>query len=212
LSPINALFGVSSAIFTGFLAFISSIYIPIEKEKIKAFLCRLLGAFTPDTFCNATIEYAGKLNRNFKQYIFIQTIDSCILGTIVTIELFLLRSPYALLLGIILAVLNYIPYFGSIIGSGIAIIIIAFTQGIPMAGIAALVLIVTQQIDGNIIQPKLMGGSFSVSPLLVIISITVGGVIGGVLGMIAAIPIVAVLKNMLENIIIHFEQKKIKSL
>jgi len=126
----------------------------------------------------------------------------------VTIELFILGSPYFLILGILLGVLNYIPYFGSIIGCFIAIAVVAFTQSIGMAALAAALLLVTQQIDGNIIQPRLMSGSFSLSPLLVIISITIGGAFAGMLGMIIAIPVVAVLKDMLESIIEYFERKK----
>jgi predicted PurR-regulated permease PerM len=89
-------------------------------------------------------------------------------------------------------------------------VVVLFTQGLGMAAIAAVVLLITQQIDGNIIQPKLMGGSFSLSPLLVIISITVGGAFAGILGMIAAIPIIAVLKEMLDSIIEYVNRKKLE--
>jgi predicted PurR-regulated permease PerM len=79
-----------------------------------------------------------------------------------------------------------------------------------MAFIAAIVLFITQQIDGNFIQPRLMSGSFSLSPLLVIVSITIGGAFAGVLGMIAAIPIVAVLKDLLDGILVHHEWRKLE--
>ena len=84
----------------------------------------------------------------------------------------------------------------------------AFTQGFGTAAFAGVTLLITQQIDGNVIQPKLMGGSFSLSPLLVVISIIFGGAIAGILGMIAAIPIVSVLKDILDKIILYYEQKK----
>lgn len=210
LETLNALIAFSTAIFRGFLTFISSIYILFEKEKFKAFFFRLLRAFTSPTVCDTIMEYAGKLNKNFKQYIYTQTIDGLILGTIVTIQLYFLGSPYFLILGIMLGIINYIPYFGSIIGSIVAIIVVAFTQGLPRGAIAAVILLVTQQIDGNIIQPKLMGGSFSLSPLLVIMSITVGGALAGILGMIAAIPIVAVLKDMLDSVTVYYEQQKLE--
>ncbi|MCL2800502.1 MAG: AI-2E family transporter [Treponema sp.] len=207
-STLNALFGVSSAIFTIILALISSIYILIEKEKFKKFISRLLSAFVSKNISEALLQYTDRLNSNFKRYIHIQTIDGCILGTIVTIELLILRSPYALALGLMLGIVNYIPYFGSIFGSIFVVIIVAFTQGIGIAAIAAVILLITQQIDGNIIQPKLMGGSFSLSPLLVIIGITIGGAAAGVLGMITAIPLIAVFKDILENIIKYYEKKK----
>jgi len=207
-SSINALFGVSSLLFSGFLALISSVYILIEKEKFKKYLSRMLKAFFSDRIYHFMLKYTCNLNKNFKQYIYTQTIDGCILGTIVTIELFLLGSPYALILGIMLGIVNYIPYFGSIFGSIIAVIIVAFTQNIPTAVLTAVILLTTQQIDGNIIQPRLMSGSFSLSPLLVIISITIGGAFSGILGMIVAIPIVAVMKDILEEIIVYYEQQK----
>lgn len=207
-SSINALFGVSSALFSGFLSLISSIYILIEKEKFKEFLTRMLKAIFSDTIYNTILKYTSHLNNNFKQYIYTQTIDGCILGTIATIELFLLGSPYFIVLGIMLGILNYVPYFGSIVGSLIAVIVVAFTQGIPTALLAAAILLITQQIDGNVIQPKLMSGSFSLSPLLIIISITIGGALYGILGMIIAIPIVAVMKNILEEIIVYYENQK----
>lgn len=207
-SSFNALLGVSSAVFNGILAFISSIYILIEKDKIQKYFSRLLKIFTSTGVYNAIMNYTRKLNENFKQYIKTQTIDGCILGTIATLELFVLHSPYFLVLGIMLAILNYIPYFGSIIGTVIAILIVAFTQGFTTMIIASIVLFITQQIDGNIIQPRLMGGSFSLSPLLIIISVTIGGAAAGVFGMIAVVPIVAVLKDILDGIITKYEEQK----
>jgi len=207
-STIKAIFGVSSAVFTGILAFISSIYIVIEKDKFKAFLRRSLTVFASANICETIFQYSGRLNKNFKRYIQVQTIDGLILGAIVTIILFILRSPYAVLLGVMLGVVNYIPYFGSIFGTLFVVIIVAFTQGMTMAAIAALVLLIAQQIDGNIIQPKLMSGSFSLSPFLVIVSITIGGAASGVFGMIVAIPIVAVLVDIFNNVIAYIEKKK----
>ncbi|MCL2874298.1 MAG: AI-2E family transporter [Defluviitaleaceae bacterium] len=203
--------GVTSVIFTTILALISSIYILVEKEKLKAYTYRLVRAFSTPMALEAIMEFSGRLNRNFKQYIYTQTIDGLILGTIVTIQLYFLGSPFFLLLGIMLGVVNYIPYFGSIIGSIVAVVIIAITQDMNIAFFAAVILFITQQIDGNFIQPRLMSGSFSLSPLLVIISITIGGAIAGILGMIAAIPIVAVLKDLFEGIIVHREWKKLEN-
>ncbi len=207
-SSLNTLFNVSTGVFNGFIAFISSIYILLEKEKIKQYSNRLLGAFLPRNLFSLVEKYSEKLNTNFKQYIYTQTIDGCILGTIVAIELFLLRSPYALVLGILLGIVNYIPYFGSIFGSIFTVLAVGFTQNVTVAVLAAVILLVTQQIDANIIQPRLMSGSFSLSPLLVIISITIGGAISGILGMIVAIPIVAVMKDILDEIIAHREKQK----
>jgi len=213
VSPINAVIGVGGAIFgglfRGFLTLVSAIYFLAERDKIKAFFCRMIRALTSAGIYKGMVKCAGSLNQNFKRYLFVQTIDGLILGTLATgFLIFPIRSPYALVLGIMLGILNYIPYFGSIVGTMIAVLVVLFTQGLGW-GLGALVgLLVIQQIDANVIQPKLMGSSFSLSPLLIIISITIGGALAGVLGMIAAIPIISVLKDMLDSIVAHYEQKR----
>ena len=207
-SAIAGLGGAAMAIFRTFLAVIASIYILLEKNKLKAFTAKLLAALTTEKSNNTVIKYAKKLNFNFHQYIYTQTIDGIILGSIMFVVLVLFGSDYALVLALILGVLNYIPYFGSIVGTALAVVVIAFTQGLPTAGVAAIVMFIIQQLDGNVIQPKLMGGSFSLSPLLIIISVTIGGFYAGILGMLIAIPIIAILKDLLDEYIVYAEEKK----
>ena len=205
---IMGLGGAALAVFRAFIAVIASIYMLLEKKKIKAFVTSLIAAVVSDE-ANATIlKYAGKLNHNFHRYISTQTIDGLILGTAMTIVLLLFGSPYALLLGIMLGIFNYVPYFGSIVGTMLAVIVLAFTEGLGTAGLAAIVMFIIQQIDGNVIQPKLMGGSFSISPLLIIVSVTIGNFYAGILGMLVAIPIVAILKDVLDDYIVHLAEKK----
>lgn len=201
--------GVLSAFFHAFLSTVSTIYFLVEKDKLRVYVVRLVAAVTSE-YTNAIIlKYSRKLNFNFHQYIYTQTIDGMILGSIMVVVLLLFGSPYALVLGLILGILNYIPYFGSIIGTAFAVLVVAFSQGVfPTAFFAAIVMFAIQQLDGNFIQPKLMGGSFSLSPLLVIISVTIGMNYGGVLGMLVAIPFVAILKDILDAYIKHLEQKK----
>jgi predicted PurR-regulated permease PerM len=201
--------GAFSLIFNMFLALVSSIFFLLEKEKASEFLRRMLKALTSTNAYNTIIKYSSRLNKNFKQYIYTQTIDGIILGTVATLLLaFVIRSPYALLLGLILGIINYIPYFGSIFGSLFAVIVVAFTQGLGTAALAAVILLIMQQLDGNVLQPKLMGSSFKMSPLIIIVSVTVGGAVWGIFGMLVAIPIVAVLKDILENLIVYYEQRR----
>ena len=208
MQPLNALIGVGMAIFTGVIACISSIYIMVEKDKFKKYFRNLLRVFASKEVENATIEILGRLNENFRQYIRTQTIDGMILGTMATIVLFAIGSPYALILGIMLGVVNYVPYFGSLFGTVVSVIVVIFTQDFRMGIVAAVVLFVVQQIDANIVQPRLMSGSFALSPLLVIIGITIGGAVAGIFGMIVAIPIVAVIKEIFDHIVDYYGRKK----
>ena len=203
--------GAFGALFHTFLAIVSAIYFLIETKRFKEFVVRLVAAVTSHRTNETILKYSRKLDFNFRQYIYVQTIDGIILGSIMTVVIFLFGSPHFLVLGLILGILNYIPYFGSIVGTAIAVIVIALTLGLPTAAVAAVVMFAIQQLDGNFIQPKLMGGSFSLSPLLVIISVTVGGHYGGVMGMLVAIPIVAILKDMLDTYMAYRERKKLEA-
>jgi len=208
----DVLFGtlanVGTAIFRAFLAFASSIYILLGKESFKKYLQRALAAIVPARVSTAIFKYTGALNHNFRRYLFTQTIDGLIMGTMATIALTIMGSPYALVLGLMIGIFNYIPYFGSIVATLIAVLVVAVTQGFTIGLVSTVVLIVLQQIDANVIQPKLMGGSFSLSPLLIIISITIGGAMAGIFGMIAAIPIMAVLKDLIDSYVNYREKKK----
>jgi predicted PurR-regulated permease PerM len=207
LAGFGAAFGM---LFTIILAIISSIYFLIEKDRLTGFAKMVIAAIFPQKAYETILKYSRKLNHNFHMYIYTQTIDGIILGSLMTGLLLIFRSPHALLLGITLGVVNYIPYFGSIFGTAFAVIVVAFTQGIPTAAIAGVFMFIIQQLDGNFIQPKLMGGSFALSPLLIIISVTVGMAYGGILGMLIAIPIVAILKDMIDEFIEYRERIKLE--
>lgn len=207
--------GIAAALFQAFLSIVSAIYLLIEKDSFKSFILKFIAAVASVNVNETVIKYARKLDHNFKQYIVAQTIDGLILGTLMAILLFIFGSPYFLVLGLTLGIVNYIPYFGSIFGTALAALVIAFTQGLPTAAVASIFMFALQQLDGNVIQPKLMGKTFSLSPLLVIISVTIamhyGGSIGGrILGMLIAIPIVAILKDLVDSYIEHRKTLKEK--
>jgi len=195
-------------LFNMILVIISSIYFLIGKDDLKAFVKKAIAAISSGKTNETILTYSQKLNHNFHMYIYTQTIDGIILGTLMTVLLLLIGSPHALLLGLILGFVNYIPYFGSIFGTIFAVVVVAFTQDIPTAAVAAIFMFALQQLDANFIQPKLMGGSFSLSPLLIIISVTIGMAYGGVLGMLVAIPIVAILKDLVDDYVAYREAIK----
>lgn len=204
---VSGIGGVGAAIFRGLLAIITSIYFLLEKDRFKNFVSQLFITLTPEKAGNYIMKYARKLDFYFKQYVFVQTIDGIILGTLMIIALMIFRSPYALILGLMLGIFNYVPYFGSLFGTIIAVIVVAFTQNLQTAVIVAIVMFIIQQLDGNVIQPKLMSESFAISPLLVIIAVTVGGAYYGILGMLIAIPIATVIRDMIVG---YMESKKSK--
>jgi len=206
LQPIKI---ISAATIGGVITLVSSIYLLFEKDRLMALIRRLFTIFASERTGLLVKEFFLRLNKYFRQYIRTQTIDGIIVSTLTTTLLFILRSPYALVLGVLMFLLNYIPYVGSIVAILIAVVIVAFTQGLAKGVIAAGALLFIQLLDGNFIQPRLMSDSFAISPYLVIVSITFGGAIAGVFGMLFAIPIAAVLKDIFDSTVEYYEGKKL---
>jgi predicted PurR-regulated permease PerM len=189
-----------SGVFTGFLTIVATLYFLAEYNHVKDFIKRLIRAHSPKRQ-KPVLKYIRLIDFSFRKFISCQFLDSLVLATITMIAFTISGSPYAVTLALMLGVLNVIPYFGSIVGTAVAVFIIWASSGLQMAIIMAIVLFAIQQFDGNFINPKIMGTSFKISPVLVIIAITIGGAIGGVLGMIFAVPVANVIKNVLEEYI-----------
>ena len=121
----------------------------------------------------------------------------------------IMNVKYAVLLGTLIGVFNIIPYFGAIFGILFAIVITIFTGGFKSAAILAIVIVVLQQIDANIINPRIIGNNLHISPILVIFSVTVGGAYFGPLGMFLGVPILAIIKEIVLDFINYKNREKI---
>lgn len=192
---------IFSSIFDIFVSIIVSIYILLERGQIISFLRKLARAiFKKDTY-NTVDKYFIKGNEVFFSFITSQLLDAVIVGILTTIAMMILNVRYAPLLGFVIGLFNMIPYIGAIVAVGISIIITLITGGIGKAVVMSIVIIILQQIDANIINPKIIGSSLKVSPLLVIFSVTIGGAYFGILGMFLGVPIAVVIKTILEDFI-----------
>lgn len=197
-----------TGIFNVFVAFIVSVYLLAERRQIIDFFKRLAGAiFAKDTYMMVG-RYFNKSNEVFFRFIASQVLDAIIVGILTSIAMSIMGVKYALLLGFMIGLFNLIPYFGAIIAITIAIIITLFTGGLGQALLMAVVVIILQQIDANIINPKIIGNSLSISPLLVIFAVTVGGAYFGILGMFLAVPVCTVVKLLIEEYIAYKQRRK----
>ncbi|MDR2183202.1 MAG: AI-2E family transporter [Clostridiales bacterium] len=204
----NTLMSFVGSVFRAAIALISSVYFLLETERIKGFAARIFRAIMSQKFYTVFMKYSRDINTYFKRYIFCQVLDAMILGTIMTFALSVLGVNYAFALGPMLGFANLIPYFGSIVGTIAAIVVIMITDGPQLGLIAAVVMLIIQQFDANFIFPRLLGGQMKIPPLLVIIGITVGGAYYGILGMIMAIPIATVARNVIDDILRNIEARK----
>ena len=193
------------------ISFIVSIYILAQRKQIVAFLARLTHAiFNEKAYCKIR-KCFNNGNEIFFKFLTSQIIDAIIVGVLVSIGLSIINVKYAILLGFIIGLFNLIPYFGAIIGVVLSILITILTGGIGKAAVMTVVVIVLQQIDANIINPKIVGDSLNISPLLVIFAVTIGGAYFGVLGMFLAVPVFTVIKMLIEDFVDERETKKCQS-
>ena len=189
-------------------SFIVSVYLLAERKRILNFLKRLASAvFNKDTY-QLVGRYFNKSNEVFFKFVAGQVLDAIVVGILTSVAMSILGVKYAVLLGFMIGLFNLIPYFGAIIAVIIAIIITLFTGGFGQALLMAIVVIILQQIDANIINPKIIGNSLSISPLLVIFAVTIGGAYFGVLGMFLAVPIFTVIKLLIEEYIDYKNEHK----
>lgn len=205
---IKSALGVATGIFDVFVTIVVSVYILLQRGQIVRFLDKLSTAMFNERTCEKMKKYIDSTNRIFFKFLSGQLIDAVIVGILVTIAMSIIGVKYAFLLGFMIGLFNIIPYFGAIVAVIISILITIITGGLSQAAIMAIVVIILQQIDSNIINPKIIGNSLEISPLLVIFAVTIGGAYFGVLGMFLAVPIIAVLKIIIDDFIDYKIQKK----
>ena len=184
-----------------FVTLIVSIYILAERTKIIAFLKRVASAmFKERTYKNVN-KYFNNSNEIFFKFIASQFLDAVVVGTLITIALTIMGVRYAPLLGFFIGLFNMIPFVGAIIATVISALITLITGGLSQAIWMLIVTIVLQQIDANIINPKIVGQSLKISPLLVLFAVTVGGAYFGILGMFLAVPVIAVIRILVDDFV-----------
>ena len=184
----------TSGVFNAVIATIISIYTLLHKKKILAMVNRVVNIFIKEPRLSRVRAYFALANEMFYKFIKAQFLDACILGFLATILLTVLDVRFAVALGLFLGVCNMIPQFGSIFGTIVVIILTFITGTGTQALLVAVFLIILQQIDANVISPKIMGNALKINPILVISSLIIGGAYFGVIGMFVSIPIMAMLK------------------
>ncbi|MBQ9112086.1 MAG: AI-2E family transporter [Clostridia bacterium] len=179
---------------------IISIYVLISKEKLQAQFKKLGAAMLSETRSKKIGKYILLTHRTFSNY-FMGSIFDCLVVMVLTfIAMLIFGVPYALLIAVIIGVTNIIPILGPIIGAVPSFFIIFIVDPIKAFIFVAIILVI-QQIDGNIIAPKIHGDSTGVSSLAVIIIILIMGEYFGILGMLVGVPLFAVIVNIFKEII-----------
>ncbi|WP_354005802.1 AI-2E family transporter [Fictibacillus terranigra] len=157
---------------------------------------------TPNKWRKEGIHLLKDIDRSLGGYIRGQLFVGSLLGAAAVLALWLAGMPYPIILGIIIAITDVIPYFGPILGA-IPVVFIAFTISVKMVLIVSGIMLVLQFIEGNILGPLIVGRSLHIHPALIILALLAGGEIGGILGLILAVPVFSILKVILVHIRDH---------
>lgn len=207
---VNTAFGTISSlvggIFDFFISFIFAIYILFSKDKLKAQLKRMIGAWLPKSFGDWAIHAASITNVNFRNFISGQSLEAVILGVLCMIGMLILQIPYAPMVGVLVGVTALIPVVGGFIGAIVGAFMILTVEPVK-AVIFIVYLLILQQLEGNLIYPKVMGSRVNLPGMWILAAVTIGGGIAGPIGMLLSVPIASTLYVLIKEATLKREMK-----
>ncbi len=191
------------------VGFVFAVYILLSKDKLKYQMKRLIKAWLPEKSGSMLLYILSVANENFRNFISGQTLEAMILGGLCMVGMLILQIPYAPMVGALVGVTALIPVIGGFIGAGVGAVMI-LTQNPLKALIFIIFLVVLQQLEGNLIYPRVMGKRVSLPSMWILAAVTLGGSIGGPLGMLLSVPIASTCYALTKEFTRKKEEKKSK--
>ncbi|NLZ36541.1 MAG: AI-2E family transporter [Clostridiales bacterium] len=185
---VNVFSSAFSAVITAVVGFVFSIYLLYGKDRILNSLKEISKLYLGDIRTRSAHFILHKLNLAFRRFISGQCIEAVILGVLCTIGMYIIRLPYASMIGSLVGFTALIPIAGAYIGAGVGAFMIS-TQSPMKALIFIIFIIVLQQLEGNLIYPRVVGASLKLPGFWVLAAVTIGGGLGGILGMLIGVPL-----------------------
>ncbi len=180
------------------IALIFAIYVLFSKETLSGQIKKLLHAFLPERIRNGILHVATTAHGIFCAFVTGQCVEAVILGSLCAIGMLIFRFPYAAMIGVLVGVTALIPVVGAFIGAGVGAFLILMID--PLQALMFVIFIVVlQQIEGNVIYPKVVGNSVGLPAMWVLAAVTVGGGIGGIVGMLFAVPTASVIYTLVRE-------------
>lgn len=198
----------TSSLLGVFMSLIISIYMLLSRDSLLKTGRRFLELFITERRIEYVIGYTHRCCEILYSYFYSQLLDAIIVGVIMTVGMLIFRAPSAPILGLLIGILNMIPYFGAIIGGVIAVIITLLSGNIYGAVFIAIYIITMQQIDANLIQPRIVGHTLGVRPIYVLFAITLGGGLFGFWGIFLGVPVIAIVQMFFRDYISYRQQIK----
>ncbi len=193
---VSAASGIFGGIVSAVVSFIFCLYLLFGQETLSRQGRMLLYAFLPEARAARILEIANRSKRIFASFLTGQCLEAVILGMIFAVAMTLLQMPYIPLICVLISVTALIPMVGAFLGCGVGALLIAVDDPLQALGFCV-VFVVIQQLENNLIYPRVVGNSVGLPSMWVLVAITIGGGIGGVAGMILMIPLTSVLYSIL---------------
>lgn len=195
---VTSISNISSFILNFVVTIILMIYFLSDKERLIRQLKKFAHILLPNKFENALTTFLIDLDNIVGKFILGEILDSIIVGIVSIILLLIIKHPFAVLIGVLAGITNIIPYIGPILGAALAFLLGIFTS-MSMGITGAILLLLYQQIDGNFVQPKIVGDKIGLSPVWILIVVLIGGSYFGALGMILSMPIAGLIRIYLNR-------------
>ncbi len=194
----TALSSVFSAASATIIGFIFALYLLLDKDRLINQFHRLINKFVPEKHIKKGSHILNVVNDSFHRFIVGQCTEAIILGTLCMIGMLLLQIPYASMVGALVAFTALIPIVGAFIGAGIGAFLI-FTDSPSKALVFLIFIVILQQVEGNLIYPKVVGSSMGLPGIWVLVAVTIGGGVLGIPGMLIGVPLVAVIYRLVKE-------------
>ena len=209
-TTMSAVGSIVSGVATFFIAFSFACYILFQKEKLHIQIRKVFFAFLPRQKADTFLKVCSLTYRTFANFLAGQCLEAVILGSMFVVTLSILKMPYALLIGILIAFTALIPIFGAFIGCAVGSFLI-FMVNPQQAILFVIVFLVLQQIEGNLIYPHVVGESVGLPSIWVLAAVTIGGNLMGIVGMLVFIPLLSVLYTIFrEFVYLRLKKQNIK--
>ena len=189
------------------IGIIVAVYFLFDKEHFQAQIKKIINAVMPEKLASGLLRICTQTNNSISGFISGKIIDSIIIGCLCFVCMTVMKLDFALLISVIVGVTNVIPFFGPIIGAVPSALLLLMSSSKQVIPFIILILII-QQLDGNIIGPKILGQSTGVSAFWVLFSILVGGGLFGFAGMILGVPIFAVIYSLINQFVNYLLESK----
>ena len=203
-SVITTVAALASGVITVVLSLIFSIYLLIGKEKLASQFVRVMKRYMSDKVYVKTVYVLSVLNNCFHKYIVGQCTEAVILGVLCMLGMKLLSLPYATMTGALIGFTALIPGAGAYIGAGVGAFMILTVSPIK-AVIFLIFIVILQQLEGNIVYPKVVGTSMGLPAIWVLAAVTIGGGMMGILGMVLGVPLAATIYRLISDDVKRFE-------